>query len=87
MVNVLKFQTLVASNKAKQTAQNQIRQHLKKQSDQGLDQFAILTSTLWIPAMKTKILFDNRKKKRKVFEILEHLSSSVKKGAKKIMYN
>ena len=78
MVNVLNFLTLVACNEARQTAQTQIRQLLKKQSDQGLAPFAILTSTLWIPALKIKILFEYRK--REIFEILEHLSFSVKKS-------
>ena len=37
--------------------------------------FAILTSILWILALKTYILFQNRK--RKVFEVLEHLPYNV----------
>ena len=37
----------------------------------GSSLFDILTSSLWFPALKTNILFENRK--RKEFEILEHL--------------
>ena len=37
----------------------------------GYSLFAILTSILWIPALITNILFENRM--RKVYEILEHL--------------
>ena len=37
----------------------------------GSSMFAILTSILWVPSLKTNILFQNRK--REVFEILEHL--------------
>ena len=37
----------------------------------GSSLLAILTSILQIPALKTNILFGN--KKRKIFEVLEHL--------------
>ena len=63
MLNFLEFQTLVACQKG--------LDKLKKQSDQGLLLFAILTSILLILALITKILFENRM--RQVFGILEHL--------------
>ena len=56
--------------RGRQTVQTQTRLLLKKQSDQGLPCFAILTSILWIPDLITNILFENRK--RIVFKILEH---------------
>ena len=57
----------------RQTAQTQIRLLLKKQSDQGLPCLLFWNS---FPALKTNILFENRK--RKVFKNLEHLPYSWK---------
>ena len=63
-----------------QTVQTQIRLLLRKQSDQGLlcllywQVFLWITALiciLWIPALISNILIENRK--RKVFESLEHL--------------
>ena len=61
-VNVWNFQTLVLWRKG-----------LDKQGrpKSGSSLFAIQTTILWIPALKTNILFENRK--RIGFEILEHL--------------
>ena len=53
----------------RQTVQTQIRLLLKKQSDEGLSLFAILTSILWIAAMITNILNVSKE----VFKTLEHL--------------
>ena len=50
--------------------------HLHTTSVEGSSLFAILTSIWLISALKTNTLFENRK--RKVFEILEHLPSVVK---------
>ena len=66
-VNVLKFRTLIACQKG-------LDKQGRPRSDcvwSGSSLFATLTWNLWIPALKTNILFMNRK--RKVFEILEHL--------------
>ena len=59
MVNLLKFQSLVACQKDLEAVWS------------VASLFAILTSNLWILALKTKILLEHRKKK--VFVILEPL--------------
>ena len=63
-VNVLKFvEHWVTPKKAK------INSTVPNQTASSL--FAILASSLWIPALKTNILFEN--KKRKMSELLKHL--------------
>ena len=66
MVNVLKVPKLVAFQKCLD------KQHRPRSVWSGSFLFAILTSILEIPAIKTNILFENRK--RKVSENLEHLT-------------
>ena len=65
--NVLKFLTLVASQKG-------LDKQCRPRSEavwSGSSLFAILTSILWIPALITSNFFEHRNKK--VFKILEHL--------------
>ena len=60
-LNVLKFETLVA-------CQNSLNKQCRPRSESYL--FAILAAVLLTPALKTNIVFENRK--RKMLKILEH---------------
>ena len=70
MVNVLKFRTL-ACQKAKTNIADPDQTASEEAVWSGSSLFAIQTSILWLPALETIILFENRK--RKLFRILEHL--------------
>ena len=63
MVNVLKFQTVVACHES-------LEKEGRPRSDCS-SLFAILTSIFRVPGLITNILFENRK--TKAFEISEHL--------------
>ena len=65
-VNALKFWTLVALKNTADLDQTASEEAVwSGQSDQGLS-----TSNLWISALKTNILFDNRKRNFRTFIVL-----------------
>ena len=72
LINVLKFRRLVAPPKqAYKNSADSDQTASKEKVWSGYSLFTILTTILQIPALKTNVLFENRK--WKVFKILEHL--------------
>ena len=67
MVNVLKLWTLVAAKKVYTNSADPDQTASEEADWSGSSLFAILTSILWIPAMKTYILFENRKRRVQKF--------------------
>ena len=72
MENVLKFWKLVTCQKGQVNSAGPGHTASEEAVWSGPSLFAIMSSVLQIPALKTNILFENRRKK--MFKIWEHLS-------------